>query len=145
MAPKPTATPTPTPSICPSILYQDAKGAIRQLTEAFGFTEHAVYEDDEGRVVHAELSHGNGMVMLGSRGTGGKFDELMAVGGPTGVFVHVDDVDAHYAQAVEHRADVMSSPTDREYGARDYLVRDREGNVWSFGSYRPGVTEPPAG
>jgi hypothetical protein len=30
------------PSICPTLLYADAKAAIKQLTEAFGFAEHAV-------------------------------------------------------------------------------------------------------
>ena len=56
------------PSIYPTLLYADAKAAIRQLTEAFGFTEVAVYEGEDGSVLHAELAQGNGMVMLGSQG-----------------------------------------------------------------------------
>lgn len=58
------------PSIYPTLLYADAKAAIRQLTEAFGFTEASMYESDEngvGTVLHAELVQGNGAVMLGSR------------------------------------------------------------------------------
>ncbi len=27
--------------------------------------------------------------------------------------------------------------TDQDYGSRDFAVRDAEGNVWSFGTYRP--------
>ncbi|MGI5399854.1 VOC family protein [Streptomyces sp. CA-135486] len=129
------------PSICPTLVYADAKAAIKQLTEAFGFTEHAVYEDETGAVVHAELTYGNGMVMLGSKGTGSEFDKLMKDGGPTGVFVHVDDVDAHHAGALEHGADIVMPPTDQDYGARDYMARDIEGNVWSFGTYSPGAAE----
>ncbi|MFD7611744.1 VOC family protein [Streptomyces sp. NPDC059828] len=128
------------PSICPTLLYTDAKAAIRQLTEAFGFTEHAVYEGGSGKVVHAELSYGNGMVMLGSKGTGSEFDKLMETGGPVGVYVQVDDVDAHHLRAVEHGADIVLPPTDQDYGSRDYMVRDLEGNVWSFGTYRPGAS-----
>ncbi|MGW6459648.1 VOC family protein [Streptomyces sp. NPDC055078] len=128
------------PSICPTLVYADAKAAIKQLTEAFGFTESAVYEDGEGRVAHAELRYGNGTVMLGSKGTGSKFDKLMERQGPTGVFVHVDDVDAHHGRAVEHGVDVVMPPTDEGYGARDYMARDLEGNVWSFGTYRPEGT-----
>ncbi|CAM5432384.1 hypothetical protein STANM309S_04972 [Streptomyces tanashiensis] len=82
-----------TPDICPALRYEDAKAAIRQLTEGFGFTEHAVYEGEDGRVMHAELTCGNGMVMLGSKGSGTAFDKLMADGGPTAVYVRVDDVD----------------------------------------------------
>ncbi|MEU3921633.1 VOC family protein [Streptomyces sp. NPDC002659] len=130
---------TQSPSICPTLTYADAKAAIKQLTEAFGFTEHAVYEDEAGAVVHAELTFGNGMVMLGSKGTGSEFDKLMEGGGPMGVFVHVDDVDAHHSRAVEHGADVVMPPTDQDYGARDYMARDIEGNVWSFGTYAPGA------
>ncbi|MER7664358.1 VOC family protein [Streptomyces sp. NPDC096193] len=126
------------PSISPTLVYADAKAAIRQLTEAFGFTEHAVYEDENGRVVHAELMYGNGMVMLGSKGTGGEFGKLMTDAGPAGVFVHVDDVDAHHGRAVEHGVDVVMPPTDQDYGSRDYMARDIEGNVWSFGTYAPG-------
>ncbi|MGW1882022.1 VOC family protein [Streptomyces sp. NPDC001970] len=129
------------PSICPTLLYADAKAAIKQLTEAFGFAESAVYEGEDGKVVHAELSYGNGMVMLGSKGTGSQFDKLMEGAGPAGVFVHVDDVDAHHSRAVEHGAEVVMPPTDQDYGSRDYTTRDLEGNLWSFGTYRPGAAE----
>ena len=27
--------------------------------------------------------------------------------------------------------------TDTDYGSRDFSVRDPEGNLWSFGTYRP--------
>ncbi|MER6998383.1 VOC family protein [Streptomyces sp. NPDC000410] len=128
-------------SICPTLLYADAKAAIKQLTEAFGFTESAVYEAEDGKVVHAELSFGNGMVMLGSKGTGSQFDKLMEGGGPVGVFVHVDDVDAHHGRAVEHGAEIVVPPTDQDYGSRDYVARDLEGNVWSFGTYRAGAAD----
>jgi uncharacterized glyoxalase superfamily protein PhnB len=125
------------PSIYPTLLYTDAKAAIKQLTEAFGFTELAVYEDEGGLVVHAELVQGNGAVMLGSKGTGSAYDKLMKDAGPTGVYVVVDDVDAHHRRAVEHGAEILMPPTDQDYGSRDYMARDAEGNVWSFGTYAP--------
>ncbi|TXS51113.1 VOC family protein [Streptomyces sp. t39] len=127
------------PSICPTLVYADAKAAVRQLTEAFGFTVHAMYENEDGSVAHAELAFGNGMVMLGSRGTGSEFDALMRDAGPVGVFVHVDDVDAHRARAAGHGAEIVTEPADQDYGARDYMARDLEGNIWSFGTYAPGA------
>ncbi|MFI5758393.1 VOC family protein [Streptomyces sp. NPDC051569] len=136
----PPGTPgTGAPSICPSFLYEDAKAAIRTLRDAFGFTEVAVYEDDGGRVTHAELSYGNGMVMLGSKGREGVFARVMADGGPVGVYVVVEDTDAHHARAVEHGVEILMPPRDQEYGSRDYMARDAEGNVWSFGTYAPGA------
>ncbi len=127
------------PSIYPSLLYADAKAAIRQLTEAFGFTELAVYEGEDGSVMHAELVQGNGAVMLGSKGRGGRFDEAMKSAGPAGVYIVVDDVDAHHRRAVEHGAEILMPPTDQDYGSRDYMARDAEGNIWSFGTYAPEI------
>ncbi|MFJ3906727.1 VOC family protein [Streptomyces sp. NPDC090025] len=131
---------TEAPDICPTLRYEDAKAAIKQLTEAFGFTAHAVYEGEDGRVMHAELTYGNGMVMLGSSGTGSTYDKLMAEAGPVGVYVHVTDVDDHHARAVAHGMEIVMPPTDQDYGSRDYMARDAEGNVWSFGTYAPGAT-----
>ena len=127
------------PSIYPTLLYADAKAAIKQLTEVFGFTESSVYEGEDGMVMHAELVQGNGAVMLGSKGRGGLFDAAMKEAGTTGVYVVVDDVDAHHRRAVEHGAEILMPPTDQDYGSRDYLARDAEGNVWSFGTYAPEI------
>ncbi|PWI19230.1 glyoxalase [Streptomyces sp. Act143] len=125
------------PSIYPTLLYKDAKAAIRQLTEAFGFTELSVFEGEDGTVMHAELVQGNGAIMLGSKGRGGVFDAAMKDAGTTGVYVAVDDVDAHHRHAVEQGAEILMPPTDQDYGARDYMARDVEGNIWSFGTYTP--------
>jgi uncharacterized glyoxalase superfamily protein PhnB len=124
--------------VCPALLYRDAQAALRQLTEAFGFTRHAVYEADDGSVLHAELSHGNGTVMLGSKGRGGLFDEVMGDAGPSAVHVVVDDPDAHCARARAAGVEILMEPTDQDYGSRDYMARDVEGNVWNFGTYAPG-------
>lgn len=125
------------PTVFPTLLYRDARAAVRQLTEALGFTEVAVHEGEDGSVVHAELAQGNGMVMLGTKGTGGAFDEAMRGAGPAGVYVVVADVDAHHRRAVEHGVEILMPPADQDYGSRDYMARDGEGNVWSFGTYAP--------
>ncbi|MFD7836634.1 VOC family protein [Streptomyces sp. NPDC059761] len=127
------------PSICPTLRYRDAKAAIKLLTEAFGFSQVAVYEGEGGSVMHAELAYGNGLVMLGSKGTGSVFDKSMGDGGPVGVYVVVDDVDAHHRRAAEHGVEILMEPTDQDYGSRDYMARDAEGNIWSFGTYAPQV------
>ncbi|WP_030163141.1 VOC family protein [Streptomyces sp. NRRL S-244] len=127
------------PSICPTLRYRDAKAAIKLLTEAFGFSQVAVYEGEDGSVMHAELAYGNGLVMLGSKGTGSVFDKSMGDGGPVGVYVVVDDVDAHHRRAAEHGVEILMEPTDQDYGSRDYMAKDAEGNIWSFGTYAPQV------
>ncbi|WP_328325322.1 MULTISPECIES: VOC family protein [unclassified Streptomyces] len=126
-------------TISPTLLYDDAKAAIRLLKDAFGFTEVAVYEDESGAVAHAELAYGDGMVMLSTRGRlEGVYARAMAKGGPMGVYVAIEDTDAHHRRAVEHGVEILMPPTDQDYGSRDYVARDAEGNVWSFGTYVPG-------
>ncbi|MBD0743671.1 VOC family protein [Streptomyces sp. CBMA152] len=127
-------------SVYPTILYADAKAAISLLKDAFGFSEVSVYEGEDGTVFHAELASGTGVVMVGSKGRGGLFDETMRDAGPAGVYVAVDDVDAHHKRAVEHGVEILMEPTDQDYGSRDYMARDAEGNVWSFGTYAPGAS-----
>ena len=112
----------------PVIRYRDAHLSIRYLTSAFGFVEHAIYEED-GEVVHAQLTHGTGMVMLGTA-----HDDV----GHSMVYVVVDDVDAHYRRATEAGATIVAEPTEQDYGGSDYTAADPEGNLWSFGDYRPG-------
>ncbi|WP_199810018.1 VOC family protein [Streptomyces sp. NRRL F-5126] len=131
------------PGICPTLLYDDAKSAIRTLKEAFGFTEIAAYEGEDGKVLHAELAFGPGVVMLGSKGRAGAFASVMADAGPSSCYVVVDGgpaaLDAHYARAAAAGVEILMEPTDQDYGSRDYMARDAEGNVWSFGTYAPAL------
>ena len=134
---------TERPNIFPSISYVDADAAIEWLGRAFGFTEHAVYRDDAGTVVHAQLRLGAGMIMLGQvregdwRG-GGKPDPSKAA---HGIYVVVDDVDGHHDRARAAGAEIVRELTNEDYGGRDYSVRDLEGNLWSFGTYDPYAEE----
>lgn len=36
-------------------------------------------------------------------------------------------------------AQIVRPLTDEAYGSREYSARDPEGNLWSFGTYRPPV------
>ncbi len=52
--------------------------------------------------------------------------------------VVASDPDAHFARAKEAGAQIERELTDQAYGSREYTARDPEGNLWSFGTYRPG-------
>ena len=49
----------------------------------------------------------------------------------------VDDPDAHYERAQLAGAEIVKELADMDYGSRDYTARGLEGNLWSFGTYRP--------
>ena len=120
--------------VTPVLRYRDSARAVEFLIEAFGFERHAVYEGEGGSVEHAELASGDGMVMIGP-------DREDAFGGRAGngrTYVVVEDADAHCAHARSTGAEIVREPEDQDYGSRDYTARDFEGNLWSFGTYRPG-------
>jgi uncharacterized glyoxalase superfamily protein PhnB len=120
-------------TVFPTLKYDDAQAAIEFLTKAFGAERHAVYAGEDGKVNHAELRFGNGLVMFGSA-----TPELPATRGQgAGVYVVVDDADAHHARARAAGAEVTREPNDTDYRSREYGVRDPEGNAWSFGTYQP--------
>ncbi len=121
--------------IIPTLRYRDAHAAIAFLCDAFGFERNAVHDDDSGGVSHAQLTFGDGMVMLGSdRGEG---SELNATPGGSSIYCVLDDVDGHAEKARTAGAQIVREPEDQDYGGRGYTATDPEGNRWSFGSYRP--------
>lgn len=128
-----------TATIFPFACYQDAPAAIDWLVEAFGFERKEVHEGEQGTIAHTELAFGNDVFMLSSAGDnplGLKTPrELGAVTG--GVYVYVDEVDTHYERAKAAGAEIVRDVADISYGAREYMARDLEGNLWSFGTYRP--------
>jgi uncharacterized glyoxalase superfamily protein PhnB len=125
-------------SIYATFRYDDARAAITYLTGTLGFVEQHVSTADDGTIAHAELSVGDGVIMLGTRsGTPDTFDTGRAV-----VYLALDSaeaVDAHHDRAVAAGAEVVQELVDQPYGSREYAVRDPEGNIWSVGSYRPQV------
>ena len=125
------------------LAYKDADAAVEWLGRAFGFKEHAVYRGDDGRVMHAELTFGNGMVMLGPDGKGEFGKRFMTMPERAGgrctqvVCVIVDDADAHHDRAKAAGAEIVMPLKDENYGGRSYAARDPEGHVWSVGTYDP--------
>ena len=125
------------PTFYPTLTYEDAAAAVDFLCTAFGFERQEVMEGPDGRIAHAELRFGDGIVMLGSR----REDDL-ATGGPQTVYVALTDTDAHHARAAEAGAEIVRAPFDTDYGSRDYAAKDPEGSIWAFGTYRPEAGSP---
>ena len=135
-----------TATIVPTLRYQDAHGAIEWLERAFGFRRHFVVEDGEGGVAHAQLTFGNGMIMLSSAHDdefGQMQRPLASTDAPVSQspYIIVTDVDAHHARALAAGAVIVMEPEDKDYGGRGYGCRAPEGNLWSFGSYAPWQDE----
>jgi uncharacterized glyoxalase superfamily protein PhnB len=131
-------------TVVPGLRYRHALAAIDWLCNAFGFEKHAVYADGEV-VHHAQLTFGNGMIMLGSvaRASDSAWGERIAqpdeIGGreTQAPYVIVADCQAHYERAKAAGAVIVDEYEVKDYGGAGYSCRDLEGHLWSFGSYDP--------
>jgi len=125
------------PSLAPYLFYEDVGAAARFMQAAFGFRLGftSPSRKAEGQIEHAQLHHGSGMIMVGHAGGGGlnlakKASALPAL--HAGVYVFVDDVDAHCARARGAGAKVLLEPADHPWGDRMYCATDPEGQFWMF-------------
>lgn len=134
-------------TIIPCMRYRDAPAAIDWLCRVFGFEKQAVYPNEDGSIAHAQLTHGRGMVMLGSvpKGTGdtSAWGRLIKqpdeIGGAEtqSAYVVVPDADAVHARVKASGAEILLDIKDEDYGGRGFTCRDLEGHIWSFGTYDP--------
>lgn len=132
---------TPAPQVWPTLRANDARALIRFLVDAFGFEETVVH--GEGDVVeHCQLSWPlGGGIMLGSdRGDPG--DPWRLTPGTFGAYVVADDIEGLHARAAAAGAEIVRAPFTTDYGSRDFTVRDPEGNLWQFGTYRGEPRKP---
>jgi uncharacterized glyoxalase superfamily protein PhnB len=132
----------PRATIIPGMLYRNAPAAIEWLCKVFGFDKQLVVPGPNGTIAHAQLTFGNGMIMLGS-GHDNEYGRLIKqpdeIGGAEtqAAYVIVPDADVHYARAKAAGAEIVIDIKDEGYGGRGYTCRDLEGHIWNFGTYNP--------
>ena len=128
----------PSPSLAPYLFYDDVERAARFIEEAYGFTRVFSSRGPDGVLAHAQVAHGSGLIMLGHAGGGGLRMVKSAGALPAlhaGIYVFVDDVDAHCAHARAHGAKVLLEPADQPWGDRMYCAVDPEEQFWMFAKH----------
>ena len=133
--------------IVPMLAYEDAAAAIEWLSAAFGFREREGqrHTEDDGTVTHAEIELDGATIMLATPNREYQspkrhretceaarrwLDNPWVI---DGLFVAVDDVDAHHARAVAAGATILREPSEPGVGHRIYSAEDLEGHRWMFG------------
>ena len=128
-------------TIIPGMRYQDAPAAIEFLCDAFGFDKRLVVPGEDGAIAHAQLTLGDGMIMIGSvrDDAHGKHMKLPSqAGGITqSAYIVVAAIEAHYEKAKAAGAEILHELEKQEYGGAVYTARDPQGQIWNFGSYDP--------
>ena len=120
-------------TINPVVHYRDLDAGARFLVEAFGFVQHEAHKADDGSIQYVELSLNGAPLGLGPTprarcstparpsSTSPSTRSTACTNGPLAA-----------------GAEILMPPTDQDYGSRDFVAKDHEGNVWCFGTYQPG-------
>ena len=110
-------------TVTPYLLVPDADAELAFLKTAFSATEASCQRNSDNTVMHAEVTIGDSLVMIGQAGDRWK-PRLAAL------YLWVEDVDATYARALQAGATSESEPEDKPYGHRNAGVIDRNGVTW---------------
>ncbi|MQA95692.1 MAG: glyoxalase [Streptosporangiales bacterium] len=123
----------PAPTVWPTLQAKNAHALVDFLVDTVGFLKTAVYADGD-QVAHAQLDwpEGGG-IMLGSHMPGRDWSREP---GTAGMYVVTADPDKLYERLRAAGVDFVQPIQDQEYGNREFIIRDPEGNLWSFGHYR---------
>lgn len=129
------------PNIIPGLFYRDAPAAIGWLARTFGFRKLLVVPGPDGSILHAEMSFGPGVIMLGTAMVDEESKTLPGFSAPgqTGVYVVVEDIERHYERATAAGAEILQELTVAASEELQYAALDLEGHRWTFGRYRPKV------
>lgn len=119
-------------TITPYLYYEDVAAALDWLSRAFGFREREKETmRSEGKVVHAAMQLGDGVIMVGCPGSDYKCPKRLGQA-TQNLYVYVEDVQRHFENARSAGATILSGVEDTFYGDRRYGAADPEGHHWYF-------------
>ena len=123
----------PSATVIPVLIYPDVRDAVAWLSAAFGFVERLRIGENH----RSQLMVGDGAVIVGDVRNERRPPRPGEV--THSVLVRVGDVDAHYERARSHGAQILTEPTDFEYGERQYTAEDPAGHQWTFSETRDDI------
>ncbi|MFK8909476.1 VOC family protein [Streptomyces sp. YS-3] len=134
-------------AVIPHIMVDDAVSAIDFYRRAFGAREDFRIDAPGGGILHAEITVGRSVLMLGDAGEDepkpGSFAAPASLGGSTSVMLHVyvPDVDGLAERAEAAGAEILQPPMDTFHGDRTVILKDPSGHMWVFLTHVEDVPE----
>ena len=127
--------------LTPYIIVKGADAAIAFYTKVFGAKEEYRLADDEGHVGHAELTVGDGRLMLADESPSfGALSPPTIGGTAVKLHVYVADADATVKRAEAAGATVLRPVQDQFYGDRSGMIVDPFGHQWFVATRKEVVT-----
>src|SRR5919198_4439378 len=130
------------PRVTPYLHVDGAAAAIDFYTKVLGAKERMRMPAPEGRIGHAELEIGDGLVMLADEAPDMGVRGPRTVGGtPVAISVYVDDVDSVFERAIAEGAKSLRAVENQFYGDRTGQFEDPFGHLWSVATHVEDVPE----
>jgi PhnB protein len=129
------------PQVSPYLIVDGGEKALAFYEKVFGATVRMRMPGPDGRIGHAELQLGSGVIMLADEHPEMGIRGPKAFGG-TGmtVSVYVEDVDAVFGRAIEAGAKAIRPVANQFYGDRSGQFEDPFGHQWSVATHVADVS-----
>jgi PhnB protein len=129
------------PQVTPYLCVDGADAAIAFYRTVLGAHERMRMGGPDGKVGHAELAIGSGLIMLSDEYADMGITGPKTIGGtPVTVSVYVEDVDAVFAAALANGATEIRPLETQFYGDRSGQFLDPWGHRWSVASHVEDVS-----
>jgi len=130
------AIPSEYPGVMPYLIVRDAARALDFYARAFGAVERMRMPGPHGRIGHAEIKIGSGVVMLADESPDMGFKSPQSLGStPVSLMFYVADVDKVFAKATAAGATVQRPVKNQFYGDRSGTLVDPFGHVWTVATH----------
>ncbi len=136
---------TPIPNglhaVTPVLVVNDAARAIGFYEAAFGAKERKRVTGPGGKIVHAELTIGDAVIMVMDEfPEWGDVSPKQAADSAVRIALYVDDVDDVARRAVNAGAKILIPVADQFYGDRSCRLADPFGRLWTVGTHKEDVS-----
>ncbi len=124
-------------TLTPALTVRDAARAIEFYKQAFGAKQRGeVAKGPDGKVMHAELTIGDSIIMLTDEFPDFGCLSPQSIGGsPMSLHIYLDGVDAAFDKAVKAGAEVEMPVMDQFWGDRYGKLKDPFGHKWSIATH----------
>ena len=126
------------PRVTPNVFYDDLGAALDWLGKAFGFEKRMSIPGSDGGLIHAEMQFADGVIMMSPTSDQETWTSPRSIDGAVtiGLYVYVDDVDAHCEKARSAGAKIVAELEDMFWGDRTYVAEDLERHRWTFAEHK---------
>ena len=119
--------------INPYLVVKDMKKSLEFYEKAFGLGTRMTIPDDKGNLVHAEMAHKDGIIMLGGESVEENMKAPSSMSGSSAsLYLYVDNVEEAFSKAKTAGATTTEELKDQFWGDRTFQVKCPEGHIWTF-------------